>query len=75
MHVFVLMVFLGEGKAPISNNMYFYDINRCNWFASQVVKRYGNYDNLDYVPAEHRATAYCKPVYINPDASGIEVYE
>lgn len=40
--------------------MYFRNINDCNYFASRIVKRYGN-----YVGEEHKATAYCKPVYIN----------
>ena len=75
MHVFLLMVFLGEGKQPISNDMYFYSIDRCNYFASRVVTRYGNYKDMDLIPLEHRATAYCKPVYTNPSARGIKVYD
>ena len=55
-----------------SKDMYFYDIERCNYFASQLTKRYGNYHYRDLVPKEHRATAYCKPVYVN--AEKIEIY-
>lgn len=73
-HLFLLVVFLGEGKAPISNNMYFYDIDKCNYFASQLVKRYGNYNGYASVPNEHKAIAYCKPIYIDPEKIGIQVY-
>jgi len=47
--------------------MYWRNIEDCNWYASQLVKRYGNYSYKYLVPKEHRATAYCKPVYINAD--------
>ena len=30
-----------------------------------IVKRYGNYHYSAQVPPEHKATAYCKPVYID----------
>ena len=53
--------------------MYFWDINRCNYFASQIVKRYGNYRYYRSVPEEHRATAYCKPVLTDPKK--IKIYE
>ena len=34
----------------VSKDMYFYDIQRCNWFASQLTKRYGNYSYRSLVP-------------------------
>jgi hypothetical protein len=39
-HVFVLFVFLGigEDKQLKSSDMYFYDIQRCNYFADQMRK-------------------------------------
>ena len=52
-------------KVFVPTSMYFYDINRCNYFASQIVKRYGNYNYMSKVPNEHKATAYCKPVYVD----------
>ena len=55
--------------------MYFKDINDCNYFASQIVKRYGNYDHVDFVPKKHRALAYCKPVYLNESIEGIILYD
>ena len=51
--------------------MYFRSIDTCNYYASRVVKRYGNYGSSYLVPKEHKATAYCKPVYINKDTVGL----
>jgi len=69
-HAFLLIVILGD--QTVSNDMYFKSIDRCNYFASQVVKRYGNYGNYDYIPKKHRATAYCKPVLV--DESKMRIY-
>lgn len=72
-HVFLLVVYLGTGddRRLVSDNMYFRDVNRCNWFASQVVKRYGNYSHSDWMHSKDRATAYCLPKYINEDVVNI----
>ena len=72
-HAFLLIVVLGE--KTISNDMYFRNLNDCNYFASQIVKRYGNYDHMDYVPKKHRSLAYCKPVYLNESIAGITLYD
>ena len=40
-------------------------------FASKIVKRYGNYHYSAQVPPEHKATAYCKPVYIDRNTQGL----
>jgi|TARA_X000001316_G_C916195_1_gene30549 hypothetical protein len=76
-HIFLLVVYLGVGedRRLISNDMYFYDINRCNYFAKQVSKRYGNYRYMDFIDPRDRVTSYCKPIYTNPEALGIKVYE
>ena len=69
-HAFLLVLLLGDvqqGGQP----MYFRDIDRCNYFASQIVKRYGNYGYSSLVPKEHRATAYCKPVYIKDNSPNL----
>jgi len=73
-HVFLLMVYLGAGDAQrlVSADMYFYSIDDCNYFASQTVKRYGNYKYLDRMSAKHKATAYCVPKYIEKDS--VRVY-
>ena len=47
--------------------MYFRSVVDCNFFASQVTKRYGNYQHYSGVPSEHKVTAYCKPVKVNAD--------
>ena len=62
-HAFLLIVVLG-GEIQ-SKDMYFRSVTDCNFFASQVTKRYGNYQYSSRVPSEHKATAYCKPVKVN----------
>tara|TARA_B100001093_G_scaffold461890_1_gene476711 strand:+ start:1308 stop:1529 length:222 start_codon:yes stop_codon:yes gene_type:complete len=69
-HAFLLVLLLGDVEQR-NNPMYFRDINSCNYFASQVVKRYGNYGYHSLVPQKHKATAYCKPVYIDDDTVGL----
>jgi|TARA_R110000803_G_scaffold58935_5_gene117245 hypothetical protein len=69
-HAFLLIVVLG-GKT-VSQDMYFRSIDDCNYFASKVSKRYGNYQSYSGVPSKHKVTSYCKPVKINPNAT--EVY-
>ena len=56
-HVFVLMVFVGVGeeKRVVSNDMHFFDINECVYFAQQLHKQ-GN-----------TITAYCLPKLVNED--------
>ena len=65
-HAFMLVFLLGDVQQP-GVPMYFRNINDCNYFASKIVKRYGNYGSSYLVPKEHRATAYCKPVYISKE--------
>ncbi len=69
-HVFLLLVYLGTGedRSLISGDMYFYDINECNWYARQVSKRYGNYQHLDRMSAKDRVTAYCIPKNVRKDS-------
>jgi len=73
-HVFLLLVYLGTGdtKRLTSNDMYFWNIDRCNYFASEITKRYGNYRDYDYLEPEDRVTAYCVPKYI--DTQKVRVY-
>ena len=65
-HVFMLVLLLGDvqTKGP---PMYFMSIDRCTYFANRVVKRYGNYGSISMVPKEHKATAYCKPIFVELD--------
>lgn len=73
-HVFLLMVYLGTGddRRLVSNTMYFRSVTSCNFFASQVTKRYGNFMYQDYLDSRDRATAYCVPVHVKEDS--VEVY-
>ena len=71
-HAFLLVYLLG-GDIQGGQPMYFRSIDTCNWYASRIVKRYGNYSYSSMVPSEHRATAYCKPVYV--DKTKILVYD
>ena len=70
------MVYLGVGedRQLVSNNMYFKNINDCNYFAQQVSKRYGNYNHIDLIDPKDRVTAYCMPKYLNKDTQGINIY-
>ena len=65
-HAFLLVLILGDIEQR-GQPMYFRNIDTCNYFASRVVKRYGNHG----VPKKHKATAYCKPVYINSNTKGL----
>jgi len=47
--------------------MYFWNIERCNFFAKELSKRYGNYQYRNLVDPKDRVTAYCVPKYVNPD--------
>mgnify|MGYP005993933811 CR=1 FL=1 len=62
--VFVLMLYIGDKLQ--SDSMIFRSVNTCNWYASQVVKRYGNYRFYDNVPHDKKATAYCVPREVDP---------
>jgi len=72
MHVFVLLLWVGGDLK--SSDMYFYDLERCNWFASKLVKRYGNYSYRHNIPKDMRATAYCEPRYVNTETFTQEIY-
>ena len=70
---FLLMVYLGTGefRKLESDNMYFYSVTECNYFASQVSKRYGNYGSLSLVDPKDRVTAYCIPSQVNPKVTKV----
>jgi hypothetical protein len=72
-HVFLLMVYLGTGdeRRLISGDMYFADVTRCNYFASQVAKRYGNYKYTSYLDPKDRVTSYCVPKLVDSERTVI----
>lgn len=65
LHAFLLFVFV-EGSL-VSNDMYFYDIERCNYFASRISREYGS---RGYYRSS-KITAYCLPRLVSED---IKIY-
>jgi hypothetical protein len=64
-HLFLLYV-LVNGQIQ-SSDMYFYDINRCNYFATAIVK--GKVERtLRYEPRGVALAAYCLPRRADPEA-------
>jgi hypothetical protein len=57
-HAFLLFVFL-DGKL-VSNDLYFYSVDDCTYFARALHKQGG------------QITAYCLPKFIDPDK--VKVY-
>jgi hypothetical protein len=71
---FLLLVYLGTGdfRKLESGDMHFQSITECNYFASQVSKRYGNYTSSQYIDQKDRVTAYCVPRRVDPEI--VKVY-
>ncbi len=61
-HAFLLFVFLtgDEGKRLVSNDLYFYNVDDCTYFARALHKQGGD------------ITSYCLPRLVDPDK--IKVY-
>ena len=58
---FLLMVMV-EGTAAMTDDMYFKDINRCNYFAHKVQTGSFNKDsNYSYTYGNRDIKAYCLP--------------
>lgn len=71
---FSLVMYLGTGDArrPVDTNLRFYNVDDCNYFASRLAKRYGNYTHIDFIDPRDRVTTYCLPqVY---DSSLVEIF-
>jgi len=65
--VFLLVLYLGN--APQQSDMYFYDINRCKYFATKISKQ-------PPVPdTKKRYTGICKPVKINLKTNKATIYK
>ena len=71
---FLLLVYLGTGdfRKLESGDMHFQSITECNYFASRVSKRYGNYTSSQYIDQKDRVTAYCVPRRVDPEI--VKVY-
>lgn len=73
-HAFLLLVYLGVGdyRQLISETMYFRSVTECNFFASELSKRFGNYRYYSFVDSRDKVTAYCVPRLV--DESSVEIY-
>ena len=69
-HVFLLIV-LVNGETE-SEDMYFVDINRCNYFAQSIVQ--GNRRNSGYHPSSIKLEAYCVPRLVDSNDDNIKIY-
>jgi len=76
-HVFLLLVYLGTGdsRQVVSQDMFFRDLNSCNWYASKIVRTYGNYSYSQYIDPRDRVTAYCLPKYVDVGDARVNLYD
>jgi len=58
MMAFLLVVIIDGDKEPTAN-MYFRNINRCNYFSDRIER--GRYSNRRYRGTQALVTAYCTP--------------
>ena len=68
-HVFVLIITIGGGEPSTDScaeGMCFYDLNRCNYFASRLSRGRS--------PSTIQVSAYCKPVLVDPNQENIRIY-
>jgi len=65
-HAFLLFVFV-QGEL-VSKDMYFYDIERCNFFASRIAREYGSRGYY----RDSKITAYCLPKLVSQD---VQIYK
>jgi hypothetical protein len=68
-HVFILIVLIGgeEASNTCDQAMCFYDVNRCNYFASKLRWR-GSPSTSSPI------SAYCKPILVDPTQDGVKIY-
>jgi hypothetical protein len=52
---------MGSERTPIKSQLYFKRVDTCNWYAQELVKRFGYPQTNDY------GTAYCLPHQVNPN--------
>ena len=74
-HAFMLVVVLGTGeeRKVQPNPMYFRSIDVCQYYASRILRQYGNFRYKSFVDPKDRVTSYCKPVYV--DSSRTMLYD
>ena len=71
-HTFLLIVYLGQ--KVINQDMYFYDVDRCKYFAERITKQPAvpNRTAGEDEPKTMKYTAVCEPRRVNP--SGVSIY-
>jgi hypothetical protein len=69
-HVFLLIVLI-NGEID-SEDMYFVDINRCNYFVQQIVS--GKKRNTGYNPPGVKLEAYCVPRLVDSTDENNKIY-
>jgi hypothetical protein len=52
---------MGAERVPIKSELYFRRVDICNWYAQELVRRFGYPQSNDY------GTAYCIPQKVNPN--------
>ena len=57
MFTFVLLIYLGIDRELIEYEIVFDNIEHCNYYAKEIVKRYSTHG----IAPEDRAVAYCVP--------------
>ena len=62
---FLLVVYLGNAK--ISASTYFYDIDRCRYFARTLMKQ-------PAVPGGAKYKAICKPIEVDANNPKVRIY-
>lgn len=74
-HVFLLLVYIGAGddRYLASNDMFFASIERCNYFASEVSRRFGSPNDMRYNHPKDAVIAYCVPKFVNIETL-LEIY-
>ena len=67
-HVFALVLYIGiaDDRKLVSDDMLFRSIETCNYYAREIVRRYGYHSNT-----KDFGVAYCVPRLVDPDKARI----
>ena len=63
-HVFVLLLYIGlaDDRKLVSGDMLFRKLETCNYYAKEIVRRYGHHSNT-----KDFGLAYCVPKLVDPE--------
>ena len=67
--VFILVMFLGTGdeRRELKTHLRFYSVTECNFYAKELARRFGNYQDYDWLDRRDRVTLYCVPEEADPE--------